>query len=229
MTNFSHLVTPPRQQRDVGWKNSCAGMAVAYALSILHALSFKGERMDFDPNYSWNAAKWLMQPRGVGDCQTHGDEVSLGVEMFGGLPSHLSRSAWRQYSDCEPTTWEVVAASKYKTKRWKVAPRNDGMVHGPSIRKELSDFWMLAVPVIFNVKCDDGFMGLRDQVWKPSGKPIRFGHYVCATEINHEEQWIRIINSWGPEWGQGGFGRISLDAFNDLTCSDAWAFSKFES
>lgn len=232
-TNFSSIVTPPRDQRRY-WQNSCGGYAIANAMSIVHYLTFK-KRRDFNPFYSWNAAKWLCNPRVTGDSSVFGDELSKGVEMFGALPNMFSalpneymRDEWLQKADCVPSVWEAFAAARYKCTRFRCSTRTDDLVHGEDILKQVRIF-LKVTPVIFAVKMNAAFMTLGSGIWYPDENNLSgIGHFVCAVADDPDGSCIHIVNSFGDTWGQNGFGKVSYRAFEVLAASDAWAFGNME-
>lgn len=40
---------------------------------------------------------------------------------------------------------------------------------------------------------------------------VEGGHCVCATRVSVRQKWVSGPNSWGGDWGVGGFWRISFD------------------
>jgi hypothetical protein len=47
------------------------------------------------------------------------------------------------------------------------------------------------------------------------------GHAVCVVGFDRRNRYFKFINSWGPHWGDGGFGRLSYTAMQALLM-DAW-------
>ena len=157
-----------------------------------------------------------------------GDELSKSVQEFGALPAEHSRSAWQQFVDCDPIVWESSIAMKYRCTRFKCSTRTDGLVHGADILRQVKTF-LLVGPVIFAVKMNAAFMTLGSGIWYPDENNIAgIGHFVCAVFDDTDANCIHFINSFGPEWGQGGYGKISYRAFEVLAASDAWSFARME-
>jgi hypothetical protein len=62
----------------------------------------------------------------------------------------------------------------------------------------------------------------------PNEPPIG-GHAVCLVGYDHAAQLFLMRNSWGPEWGQGGYGQIPYAYVLDPNqASDLWALSKVQ-
>jgi hypothetical protein len=49
----------------------------------------------------------------------------------------------------------------------------------------------------------------------PTGR-IEGGHAILATEVNEEEGWIRLHNSWGDRWGLRGDCKIAFASLDRL-------------
>jgi C1A family cysteine protease len=47
------------------------------------------------------------------------------------------------------------------------------------------------------------------------------GHAVCVVGFDRRNHFFKFINSWGPNWGDDGFGHISYAAMQALLM-DAW-------
>jgi C1A family cysteine protease len=53
------------------------------------------------------------------------------------------------------------------------------------------------------------------------GDPFVGGHALCFVGFDGAKQQLMFANSWGPLWGDAGFGYISYDVFEALLM-DAW-------
>jgi hypothetical protein len=53
------------------------------------------------------------------------------------------------------------------------------------------------------------------------GDPFVGGHALCFVGFDARRQLLRFANSWGPGWGEGGYGSISYDVYAALLM-DAW-------
>lgn len=56
-------------------------------------------------------------------------------------------------------------------------------------------------------------------------KPQDSAHAMLVVGFDDDKKAIRIINSWGTNWGDHGFGWISYGYFKNIKWFDAWAFS----
>jgi C1A family cysteine protease len=53
------------------------------------------------------------------------------------------------------------------------------------------------------------------------GDPFVGGHALCVVGYDRRRSLFRFVNSWGPGWGESGFGTIEYDVFMALLM-DAW-------
>jgi C1A family cysteine protease len=82
----------------------------------------------------------------------------------------------------------------------------------------LSDNCFVAGLLVF-----DSFVSGRDgNIPMPAqGESLLGGHAVCVCGFDLDSGHFRFANSWGPRWGEAGFGRIRFDVFQALLM-DAW-------
>ena len=74
-------------------------------------------------------------------------------------------------------------------------------------------------PVIIGMNTPPSFIAAHD-VWQPRENPRYFygGHAMCVVGYDDEKNGgaFEVINSWGGEWGNGGFMWIPYKAFVDF-------------
>lgn len=54
----------------------------------------------------------------------------------------------------------------------------------------------------------------------PTNKPIAGGHALCIAE--YDETSFGVVNSWGPDWGDGGWCKFSPDYIAWTETDDLW-------
>lgn len=62
--------------------------------------------------------------------------------------------------------------------------------------------------------------------WLPDYRSGGGGHAMCAVGLVHDDRrgWgIKVANSWGPDWGAGGFGILPESYFKSTPFTDGWA------
>jgi hypothetical protein len=76
-------------------------------------------------------------------------------------------------------------------------------------------------PVILGIDWYEGFdtpVGTSAEL-QISGS-VRGGHEVCLVAIDVDTKMVRGCNSWGADWGDGGFFSMSFDTLTRLLASD---------
>lgn len=74
-------------------------------------------------------------------------------------------------------------------------------------------------PVIVGAVVDDAFQAMHGpaggSIWQagPVGPNEHDGHEFTIVGYDDKQQEFKFINSWGAEWGDNGFGRLSFDTF----------------
>jgi len=61
--------------------------------------------------------------------------------------------------------------------------------------------------------------------WIPSRVGRAGGHAMCAVGLAQKyNQWgVKVVNSWGPDWGQRGMAIVPESYFRDAFWTDGWA------
>ena len=85
-----------------------------------------------------------------------------------------------------------------------------------SVKKSISE----KKPVVFGMVCPPSFMGAKD-VWIPTEQPDRAfgGHAMCVVGYDDSKDGgsFEIQNSWGEQWGNGGYIWIRYADFARFT------------
>ncbi len=117
-----------------------------------------------------------------------------------------------------PSLTAYKNASSHKTLEYR---RVD--VNPESLMKSLS----IGLPVIFGFTVYESFE--TDEVTTGGLMPmpkidekILGGHAVLAVGYDSDNETIIIRNSWGTEWGLGGYFTMPYEFFCDKYCSNAW-------
>lgn len=78
-------------------------------------------------------------------------------------------------------------------------------------------------PLVTTIMVYEDFMSYSSGVYKHTAGKFLGGHAISIVGYDDASQSFIIRNSWGPEWGEGGFGHVS---YSDLcgVGSQTWAF-----
>ena len=73
-------------------------------------------------------------------------------------------------------------------------------------------------PLVVGFRVDTSFIDYDGGIWDGMNGEYRGGHSTCL--LSYDEESLRGPNSWGDEWGESGFYRISNRAAEGI---EAWA------
>ena len=206
--DLSKDMPPPGRQ---GGLSSCVGWAVAYGLKSYEEKIeqghpyLAGDRIDantvFSPSYIYN------------QCNNGRDAGLLYPDAFN-LLSQYGAATWADMPyDGHDFTTQPSAEVKERAKRfridfWRKVNTQD--------TKEIKAHLNAGYPVLIGAKVDDGFMKLQPgTTWKTAGKPLG-GHAMVVVGYDDDQNAFRLMNSWGQEWCEGGFGWVDYDFFRQV-------------
>ena len=193
----------PRHQ---GEQSSCVGWAVGYAArSYYNSRPRGGPRMRADqipsPAFIYDSIR-----RHGGSCDS-GSRISDALDLLkkGAVP--LADYPYDERLCRRPGAQWVARASKFRIADWRVV--DTGRLD--QVKAELAK----SHPVVIGMRPNRGFHRLRGaKVWR-AGMPVEDDGHHAVTVVGYSErgQYFVLMNSWGPGWGDGGFGRIDYDTF----------------
>jgi hypothetical protein len=186
-----------------GNQGSCVGWAVAYGARSYYDFKLSERTPDskwaFSPAFIYN----LIEDRDS-KCQS-GSSIykALSLVRDQGVP----RMSDFPYSDTnctrKPSDVVMSRASQYKILGFKRINDTEG-VKGELYRGH---------PVIVGMMVSDSFENLQgkivynDEQSQPTG-----GHAMVITGYDDKRRAFRVFNSWGPYWGENGFGWVGYQA-----------------
>ena len=114
--------------------------------------------------------------------------------------------------DTAPTSTQLKAARPYRSRSFarigglgeaELYLRNNCFVAGMMVHQSFMDAPRGRIPM------------------PRRGDPFVGGHALCIVGFDGRRQLLIFANSWGPAWGESGFGTIAYDVFLALLM-DAW-------
>ncbi len=140
--------------------------------------------------------------------------IVAGVGVNDAVPTSAAMHALE--NDGQPAETECPYSSTALPKSWK--PRAAGEVWRRKTTAGLRDNWtMIAAqlgadsPVVMLLKVDDAFWTPVAGVIEAPAGPVRATHAVLAVAVANEPARVLIRNSWGTDWGDGGYAWLSSD------------------
>jgi len=197
-----------------GQQGSCVAWSSAFAARTILESARTGENKDpFSPAFLYNQI-------GLEGCQ--GSYIIKAMEYMtkqGSLP-------YQQFpysdQDCsrQPDQQLISEAAQFKMRgfnRLSLGDRNDA-IDIRAIRENLSQ----GAPVVIGMMVGPSFMQemMGKDLWIPEENDKSMmgfgGHAMCVVGYDDRKYGgaFLIMNSWGPEWGNNGFGWIRYPEFN---------------
>ena len=197
--DISATVPPPRSQGEAG---TCTSWAATYAAaSHVARRAPNNAGVALSPTYTYN------QVSKDTSCAT-GTNLARTLDLLrdeGALP--LTEYAYDAgWCGRMPTTEERARAKTYRIPGWRVLSDGDlDLVKGQLAK---------GVPVLFSTKVGAGFKKLKgDAVWQGEESTVSepYGHAMLLVGYDDAKNALRLQNSWGKAWADGGYAWISYD------------------
>ena len=196
---------------DQGQQSSCTAWATGYAMRSY----YEGKRRNWD----FSSPERIISPAYIynrlhdfrGNCDT-GTAISeaLGVLKNEGSPT-LSAYPYVEGDCSRPATPQLVRdGSAFRISGWSALDN-----------KRLDDAkGQLARgnPVVFGMEVSERFESLAGrEIYDDTASPRSGGHAMVLVGYSERRQAFKVMNSWGTEWGDGGFGWVSYRAVRQLS------------
>jgi hypothetical protein len=113
-----------------------------------------------------------------------------------------------------------VKAGNYRLLDWRAVDREvKDDWRTPIILDDVKGALARGAPVIFAMPVAADFKAFRgDGIYRRAEKPERANYHAMAiVGYDEDRQALRIMNSWGPIWGDKGYAWIDYDTFRLLT------------
>jgi hypothetical protein len=197
---------PPQYQ---GRQNSCVGWAVAYALKTYQERLEGGydvvrdgaidQTRVFSPAFIYNQ---INQGRDGGSMFR--DALNLvheqGVASWADMPYDPSDYLRRPSADAR------ARATRFRIDHWRQINGQDTV--------EVKSHVNAGYPVLIGASIDEGFESMRaSAIWNSSGGRVLGGHAMVVVGYDDGRQAFKLLNSWGQDWGDRGYGWLSYTHF----------------
>ena len=196
---------------DQGGQGSCVGWAVAYAVKSYHerierSWPLTDDRHVMSPAYIYN------QIRVPGGGAYFVDAFILLVEQ--------GVSSWEQMpydaldDRTQPSSRARAEAANYKIADWGTVLRTTHAVFVQELKRHL----VAGTPVLLGIRAypDFEYLSESNPVYDDDTGTSRGAHAVVIVGYDDRRSAFKIANSWGTDWGIGGYGWIDYDASESL-------------
>lgn len=198
---------------DQGDQGSCTAWAAGYAARAYYAAAVEQRRIALpqsipSPSFIYNQI--VADPS---DCAS-GSSITLALEVlkqYGTMS--LADYPYDQDKCGYPSDDELARGTDFRIGDYQTVD----FTRLDQVKGELSD----GNPVIIRIVPDAGFDVLWDKpkaVWRSPPLPEdSFGHAITLVGYNEARQTFKFINSWGPDWSDGGYGRMDYQTLLNRT------------
>lgn len=196
---------------DKEWVNSSSFYIVAKPKGSMQTV--------FSPAFVYNQIN-----RGVDQGSYIGDALELLVRQ-GAPPLSVMPYNDKDYRT-KPNSYQIQQAFPFRGKRYShIEPNNI-----EAIKAELAK----GNPVVFGMKLHEGFSRLKTEVYDSISGSSLGGH--AMTLVGYDDNKVsargykgafKLINSWGENWGDKGYGWVSYRMFAAMT-HDAWVLEDIQ-
>lgn len=203
--DLSYKFPPVGNQGRLG---SCVAFAITYA--------YKTYQEGLDQKWDVSTNDHIFSPAYVYN-QTHSNNSEGGGGSYFSTTFNLLKTQGcttlndMQY-DGRPNGWKTqptqeqrANAAKYKAKSWYTAQNGDYN----AIKAHLAAG--NAVVIGINVYPDFDSLSPSNPIFDDASGKSRGGHALCVVGYDDSKRAVKIINSWGTNWGFNGYGWISYD------------------
>jgi C1A family cysteine protease len=188
-----------------GGQQSCVAWAIAYAMKGYQEAVQLGEPIKFSPSFVYNQ---INGGKNVPTQVTDGLNIlsEQGVCLMDEMP--YDENKW----DENPTEASKASAKRFRIDEWRRVNTMD--------IKEIKTYLAAGSPVIIGAMVtadfiDKGYTEGADYMWKENGESIG-GHAMLVVGYDDAKNAFKIINSWGKNWGDGGYGWIDYKLFPEV-------------
>ena len=198
----------PRSQ---GRQGSCVGWAVAFAVKTYHERIERGwpltdERHVMSPAYVYNQVR--VPGGGAYFVDAFNVLIEQGVSSWALMPYDPSDNR------SQPSAAARAEAADYKIADWGAVQRTTHAVFVQEVKRHLA----AGDPVLIGVPVYPDFHSLSESnpVYDDASGAVSGAHAIVIVGYDDARSAFKIINSWGTDWGIGGYGWIDYDASDSL-------------
>jgi len=188
-----------------GDQQSCVAWAIAYAMKGYQENLQLGEPLKFSPSFVYNQ---INGGKNVPTQVTDGLNVlsEQGVCLMDEMP--YKENGY----DEKPNAEAKRSAKRFRIAEWRRVNTMD--------IKEIKTHLAAGLPVVIGAMVtqefiEKGYTDGADFIWKKNGESVG-GHAMLVVGYDDEKHAFKLINSWGKNWGDKGYGWVDYDLFPDV-------------
>ncbi len=210
--DLSPDLPPPGFQ---GKQNSCVGWALAYAMKSYQEKQEQGYA-DFYQGNTLHPDK-IFSPAFIYNQTNNGRDGGVHIHIALNLLQEKGVCTWNDmpYSSTDyrikPNARALQNAKKYRINTWR-------RVNTQSTR-EIKTHIQAGFPVIIGAMVDQSFESFNNPpgwIWRQTGGAVTGAHAMLVIGYDDSKQAFKVMNSWGHQWGDQGYGWIDYQHFRSV-------------
>lgn len=205
------------------------GSCTASALCAAFGLSLKKQELTLDQGFIYfNPSRLFLYYNTRKYSKDH--DVDCGASLRNAI------KALNRKGVCAESDWPYdLSMSHVEPPQWCYgAARRNNLCKYERLRQDINDFRTCLkeeCPIVFGFKLFDGFNSpeTKKHGLMPMPTPeerdneIKCLHAVVAVGYNDYKMYVIVLNSWGEDWGDGGYFYMPYDFIMDPHfCRDFW-------
>jgi len=211
--DYSADLPPVRSQ---GQQQSCVAWATAYALKFYEEKKENNSDVEFSPSFIYNQIN-----KGKDGGSSFMDALNVlsqqGAALWNDMPydekDYLTK----------PTDAVKEKAKPYGIENWRRVNTAD--------MKEVKILLNSGYPVIIGAHIDEDFRsakptGPNGYVYNKKGGQYAGTHAMLVVGFDDSKNAFKVMNSWGPTWGNNGFCWIDYQFFQEIVAEGYIAYDK---
>ena len=217
--DLSEHMPPPGHQAQ---QNSCAAWASAYAVKTYQEKLEQRYRLVDQGQPHWSR---IFSPAFVYNQINQGrDGGATLVDALNLLRAKRALS-WAEMPYLSdnitqyPSAQQLQKARRFRIAYWRQVNVADIM--------EIKSHVHAGYPVMTGMLIDQGFYQLKKSTWDSFDGSSKSGHAVVVVGFDDHKHAFKVMNSWGGNWSEGGYGWVSYRHFRKAAreayvAKDAW-------
>lgn len=215
------FMSPIEDQGSIGSCTAHAGMSI---VEYMQRKAF-GRHIDGSRLFLYKTTRNLM---GVtGDTGAYLRDTIKALRMIG-VPPEANYPYRTSDYDKEPTAFTYALASNYKAINYF---RVDSYGFSQTdILASCKDKLTRGYPLMFGFTCFESLYSPQadagDIPFPSTQEAVIGGHAVAMIGFNNTKKAFRIRNSWGPSWGENGYGWLPYNYLLEGLLDDIWGVTR---
>ncbi|UCF91842.1 MAG: hypothetical protein JSW39_26825 [Desulfobacterales bacterium] len=213
---------------DQGYLGSCTANAGVGLIEYYQRRAF-GEHLDASRLFLYKVTRKLLH--WTGDTGAWLRTTMKAMVLFGMPPEEYYPYDISKFDD-EPTAFCYAFAQSYQTIKYYRLDRAN--VSPDQLRERVKNFLAAGYPCMFGFTVYNFGNDKGEFEFPGSSDPVQGGHAVVAVgyddnrKIGQDKGALKIRNSWGTAWGEGGYGWLPYAYIEAGLADDFWSLFRAE-